>query len=100
MQRPALEQTVNEAGVKNVSGARRVDCLDAKSGGGMELLPVPGQDAFFAQRGRREAAAKSLMQRGQGLSLIGFFHQTAGGIPPGDGEVDALQEFLDAWIEF
>src|SRR5437879_13806854 len=66
LQGPPLEQTVNKAGVKNVSGARGVHCLDAKSGGVMELLPVPGKNAVVAQSGGREAAAKSLRQRGDG----------------------------------
>src|SRR5947209_1921161 len=75
LQGPHLQESINEAGVKNVSGAGSVNRLDAKSGGVVELLSVPGQDAFFAQCRSGKATAKSFPERGQGLPQIGFFHQ-------------------------
>src|SRR5712664_2343470 len=72
LHRPALQESVNKARVKNVSGAGGVNGLHAKSGGVVELRPVPGQYAFFAQRRSGKAAAKSFPQCGQGLAQIGF----------------------------
>src|SRR5713226_4895707 len=92
LQGPTLQEPVNEACVKNVSGAGGVNGLHAKSGGVVELRPVPGQYAFFAQRRSGKAAAKSFPQRGQGLAQVGFSHQPPRNIPAGNEIVDALQE--------
>jgi len=48
LQGPALQESVNKTRVKNIPGARGVHCLDAKGSGVVELLPVPGQNPFFA----------------------------------------------------
>lgn len=100
LQGPILQEAVDEAGVKNVSGAGSVHCLDAKSSGVMELLPVPGQNAFFAESGSSEAGAKSFPERGQGLAQVRFFRQPPRNVPAGDEVVDALQELLDPGIKF
>src|SRR2546429_2412221 len=57
LQRPALQEPVEEAGMKNVSGAGGVNRLHTKSGGVVESGPVPGQYASFAQRCGGKAAA-------------------------------------------
>src|SRR5881394_1869054 len=100
LQRPALQEPVDEAGMKNVSGAGGVNRLHTKSGGVVESGPVPDQYASFAQRCGGKAAAKSFPQRGQGLAQIRFFHEPPRNIPAGDEVVDALQERLHAGVEF
>src|SRR5258708_4525082 len=100
LQMPALQEAVDEARVKNVSGAGGVDGLDAKSGGIVELRPVPGQYAFFAQRCSGKPAAKSFPKRGQGLAQIRFSHQPPRDIPAGNEIVDAIQEGVDDGIRF
>src|SRR5713101_511836 len=100
LQRPTLQEGVDKAGVKNVTGAGGVNGLHAKSGGVVELLSVPGQNAFFAQCGSSKAAAKSFPECGQGLLQIRFFHQPPRNIPAGNEVVDALQERVHAGIKF
>src|SRR5260370_36676748 len=67
LQGPALQKSVDEAGVKNVSGAGGVKGLDAEGGGVVELSSVPGEDAFFAECCGGETRAKAFFQRGQGF---------------------------------
>src|SRR6266702_4463224 len=55
-QGPTLQESVNKARMKNVSGAGGVNRLHTKSGCVMELRSVPGQNAFFAQSRGGEAA--------------------------------------------
>src|SRR5258708_26552755 len=100
LQGPALQESVNKACVKNICGAGGVNWLHAKSGGIVELRPVPGQYAFFAQRRSGKAAAKSFPKRGQGLPQIRFSHQPPRNIPAGNEIVDALQERVHARIKF
>src|SRR5260370_9696408 len=100
LQGPALQKSVDEAGVKNVSGAGSVYRLDAECWCVVEARAVPGDDTFFAHCGSSEAAPKSLPESGQGLAQIGFFHQPAGNVPAGDEVVDALQEGFHAGVEF
>ncbi len=69
---PALQEAVDEAGVKNVSGAGGVNGLNVEGGCVVELRSVPGQDALFAECGGSEAGA----------------------------QVDALQEGFHAGVEF
>jgi hypothetical protein len=90
LQGPALQEPVDEARVKNVSGAGSVNRLHAKSGGVVELRSVPSQYAFFAQCCCGKATAKSFPQRGKGLLQIRFFHQPPRNIPAGDEVVDIL----------
>src|SRR2546429_3990760 len=91
-------EPVEEAGMKNVSGAGGVNRLHTKSGGVVESGPVPGQYASFAQRCGGKAAAKSFPQRGQGLAQIRFVHEPPRNIPAGDEVADILQKRFDARI--
>ena len=53
LQRPALQEPVNESGMKNVSGAGGVKRFHAERGCVVEARPVPNQYALLAQcRGR------------------------------------------------
>src|SRR5258708_27239886 len=96
LQGPALQESIDKASVKDVSGAGGVNGLDSKRGGVVELLSVPGQNSFFAERRSGKAAAKSFPECGQGLSQICFFHQPPRNIPAGDEVVDALQDRVHA----
>ena len=64
LHRPALQEPVDKARVKNVSRAGGVNWLHAKSGGVVESRPVPGQYPRFAQCGSGEAAAKTFPKGG------------------------------------
>src|SRR6267154_1756239 len=97
---PALQEGVNEAGVKNVAGAGGVHRLHAKGRGAVELRSVPGQDALFAECGGSEAGAKSFLEGGQGFFQVRLFREATGDISAGDEVVDALQEGFHAGVEF
>ena len=100
LQRPALQESVNEARVKNISGSGGIHGFHAKSSGVGEARAIPSQYAFFAKSRRGKAAAKSFAERGERLTQIRFFHQLPGNIPAGDEVVNAFQKFLDAGIGF
>src|SRR6266849_5933363 len=99
-QGPTLQEAVDEAGVKNVSGSGGVNGLDAEGGGVVELRSIPGEDTFFAEGGGGEAGAKTFLEGGQGFSQIGFLRQTFRDIPAGDEIVDSLQERFHTGVEF
>src|SRR5260370_7156323 len=82
LQMPALQESVDEARVKNVSRAGGVNRLHAKSGGVVELRPIPGQYAFFPQRCSGKAPPKSLPNPWQGLPPVRRFHRPPPNIPP------------------
>src|SRR5437016_1384178 len=58
LQGPSLQEPVDEAGVKNISGASGVNRLHAKGGRVVEARPVQGQHTFFAECGSGKTAAK------------------------------------------
>src|SRR6266853_754974 len=89
-QGPASQEAVEEASVKNVSGAGGVNRLDPECWRVVEARAVPGEDTLFAQCGSGEAGAKLFAEHGQGLSQIQFFRQPAGNVPASDEVVDAL----------
>src|SRR5258706_14693564 len=64
---PALQEAVDEAGVKNVSGAGGVNGLNVEGGCVVELRSVPGQDALFAECGGSEAGGQKFLGGGQGF---------------------------------
>ena len=66
VERPVLEQTVDEAGVEDVAGAGGVGDGDAVGGAWMELLAVPGEDAFFAEGGGGDGAAVAALHEAEG----------------------------------
>src|SRR5713226_3478235 len=96
LQGPTLQESIDKAGVKDVTGAGGVNGLDSKRGGVVELLSVPGQNSVFAERRSGKAAAKSFPECGQGLLQIRFFHQPPRNIHAGDEVVDGLQERVHA----
>src|SRR5260370_26065459 len=97
---PALQEAVDEAGVKNVSGAGGVNGLNVEGGCVVELRSVPGQDALFAECGGSEAGAKLFLEGGQGFFQVRLFREATGDISAGDEVVDALQEGFHAGVEF
>src|SRR5260370_28580602 len=100
LQGPALQEAVDEAGVKNVSGAGGVNGLNVEGGCVVELRSVPGQDALFAECGGSEAGAKLFLEGGQGFFQVRLFREATGDISAGDEVVDALQEGFHAGGEF
>src|SRR6266704_1135865 len=58
LQRPPLEQTIDKAGVKNVTSAGGVHRLNSKCRGIVEARAVAGQYTFFAQSCGGKAATK------------------------------------------
>src|SRR6266851_4613952 len=97
---PALQEAVDEAGVKNVSGAGGVNGLNVEGGCVVELRSVPGQDALFAECGGSEAGGKAFLESGQGFFQVRLFREATGDIAAGDEVVDALQEGFHAGVEF
>src|SRR6266478_2888351 len=100
LQGPALQETVDEASVKNVSGAGGVDGLDAEGSGVVEVLAIPSQYAFLAECCSGKTATKLFAEQGQGFFQIVFCREAFGNVPASDEEIDALQERFHTGIEF
>jgi len=96
---PALEQSVDEAGVEDVSCAGGVGDGDAVGGGVVELLAIPGEDAFFAERGGGEAVVVAAVYLAQGRFEAGFGHQAAREIAADDQVVDVFEKGFYAGVE-
>jgi hypothetical protein len=56
LQRPALQQPIKEAGVKDVARVSRIHCFHLVRACKMKFLTVPGQHAFMAKRRRSQSA--------------------------------------------
>ena len=96
--RPALQQSVDEAGTEDVAGARGVDDGDAEGGGVVELLTVPGNDAVGAKCGGGEPATETTLHLAERGLQVGFAGQTEGEVVVDDEEVDVLEEFINAVV--
>src|SRR3981189_3751356 len=98
-ERPVLEESVDEAGVEDVSGSGGVDDRDAVGGGVEEALAVEGEDAFLAEGRGGQAAVVAAVHLAGGL-FEGGLGQEAGGKVAGDDEVvDVGDEGFDVWVE-
>jgi len=100
LQRPALQKRVDEASVKQVASASRVDCFHMKRWRVVELGAIPGEHAVGAESGGGEAAAEAAMNGGEGFLQISCGCELAGNVAAGDEVVDVLQERFDAGIKF
>src|SRR5258708_31573949 len=83
-QGPASQEAVEEASVKNVSGAGGVNRLDAECWRVVEARAVPGEDTLFAQCGSGEAGAKMFAEHGAGVSPFQFFRPYGREAPASD----------------
>ena len=99
LERPALEKSVDEAGVKNIAGAGGVESVHSKSGSVMKLRAVPGEDTFVAQGCGGEFAAELTAEGGERLAQIVICHQPAGDVSAGDEVVDVFDERFHARIK-
>src|SRR5437899_5805108 len=70
LQRPALQQCVNESGVKNIARAGSVHCLGLKSRLAVELLAVPSEYAILTQSGDGDAVAVAAVNLRQGFLQV------------------------------
>ncbi len=77
-QGPALQQTVDEAGVEDVAGSGGVDDGDAIGGAEVEMAAVPGEDAVFAEGGGGDGAAEAAFHGAEGLLEVAFAGEAAG----------------------
>ena len=96
---PALEETEDEAGVKDVSGSGGIEYGDAVGGGEVEVVAVPGEDAVSAEGGGGEAAAVAAMHLLNCGGEIGLEHEAAGEVAADDEVIDVFEEEVDAGID-
>lgn len=99
VERPALKEAVDEAGVEDVSGSGGIDYVHSIGWGVVELHAIPGEDTFFTEgRGGEETAVAALHQL-EGFFEVGLGHETAGEVSTDDEVVDVLEEFFDAGVD-
>ncbi len=99
VERPVLQQAVDEAGVEDVSGAGGVDDGDAVGGGVVEVLAVPGEDAVVAEGRGGEAAAVAAVHLAEGFFEVGLAHEAGGEVAADDEVVDVGEEVFDVGVE-
>jgi hypothetical protein len=95
---PALEETVDEAGVEDVAGSGGVGDRDTVGGGLVEMLAVPGEDALGAEGGGGETAAVAALHELEGAFEAGLVHQARGEVAADDEIVDVFEEVVDAGV--
>src|SRR6185437_16572766 len=76
--RPALEESVDEAGAEDVAGARGVDDGDAEGGSVVELLSIPRQNSIVSESGGREPAAEAALHLAESGLEVGFAGEAEG----------------------
>jgi hypothetical protein len=99
VERPVLQEAVDEAGVEDVASAGGVDDGDAIGGGGVEVPTVPSDDALLAEGGGGEAAAVAAMHLLEGSFEVGVGHEAGGKVAADDEVVDIFEEVFDAGVE-
>jgi len=99
-QRPALLQSIDKTSMEDVASAGRVDRVDAKRRGVVELPAVIREDAFVAEGGGGESRAVAGAHGGKRLAQIGFAGNAAGDVEAGYKVVDQREEGVDAGVEF
>src|SRR6185437_5657009 len=99
-QRPGLQQSIDEAGVEDVSGTGGVDCFDTKCRGVVELRTVVGEDALGAEGGGGQAGVVLRADGGKRFAEVGFAGDAAGDVAAGDEVVDEREKGIDAGVEF
>ena len=85
-----MEEAVDEASVEDVSCSGGIEYGDAVSGGEVEVVAVPGEDAVSAQGGRGEAAAVAAMHLLNRGGEIGLGHEAAGEVAADDEVIDVF----------
>ena len=96
---PVLEEAVDEAGVKDVSGAGGVEDGDVVGGSVVEGVAVVGEDAVGAEGGGGEAAVVAAVHLLKCAFEVGLLHETGGEVAGDDGVVDVGEELFDAGVE-
>ena len=96
---PVFEQSVDEACVKDVAGARGVDDRDAEGGSVKELFSVEGEDAFLTKSGGCEATVVTALHFAKSLFEIGLGCEARGKVAADDEVVDVADEVFDLGIE-
>jgi len=87
----ATKQGTGECGMKNVSGAGRINRVYAKGGAVMELGTVPGEDAVASERGGGDAAPVAPRNFRQRLEEIRNAEQSFREFARTDHEVDIFK---------
>ena len=99
VERPVLQHGVDEACVEDVARARSVANRYAEGGDVEELLAVPRENAFLAERCGGEAAGVTALHLAESLLEIGFGHETRGKVAADDEVVDVDEKILDVGVE-
>src|ERR1700677_1925848 len=94
VERPALEQSVDEACVKDVAGACGVDDGDREGGDVEELFAVGGEDTAFAQGGGGEAAVVTALHVAKSFFEAGLGGEANGKVAADDEVVDVADEIF------
>src|SRR6185437_283967 len=95
---PALQQTIDEAGVECVTRAGGINRVYLKCRSVVELFAIPGEHAVLAESRGREDAIESTLHERQCFFEIAFIDQPRGDITADDGVVDLLQQAFDSGV--
>ncbi len=97
---PILEQGVEEAGVEDVSGTGGVPDGDLEGGGVEEARTVPGEYAFFAERGGGDTMAEAAVHGLESGDKGRRAGEPLGQVAADDGVVREGKQIVEAGVKF
>ncbi len=99
LQWPALQEPVDESGMKDVTRAGGVHRLNAVGGRVVKALSIPREHSFVAQSCGSEATGVAAMNLRERKAKIAFAGEARGDVAAGNQEIDVGQQSFIAGVE-